>query len=399
MLPADLIRRDLYMDRVIPYIGKNLIKVFTGQRRVGKSYLLFQIISHVQKTNPAAHIIYINKEDLQFDPIRSASDLSDYIHHHKAGKTYVFIDEIQDIPDFEVALRSLALDKDLDIYCTGSNARLLSGDVAGFLSGRHMEIAVFSLSYPEFLEFHQLDNSHENLMLYMKFGGLPYLRHLPLIEEIAWEYLKNIYSTIAYRDIIQRYAVRNVHFLERLVIYLAAHIGSLFSAKNISDYLKSQKTNMAPNQVQVYIQHLMDAFIILSAKRYDIKGKRLFEFGEKYYFENLGIRNAIWGFRPDDLGKIIENMVFCHLQLSGYQVHVGKLDQNEIDFIAQKYGEKKYIQVVLRVTDTKTLKREFGNLLAIKDNYPKLIITFDKFSGNTMDGIEIVNLKDFLSSY
>lgn len=399
-LPANLRVRTHYLNRLRPFIGKNLIKVLTGQRRVGKSYLLFQIIQLLQEENQNTPILYINKEDLRFSFIKSAEDLNEYIltHKSKSYKTSVFIDEIQDIANFESALRSLLLHEDLDIYCTGSNANLLSGDIAGFLSGRYVELQVFSLSYVEFLDFHQLSECSDSLEKYLKYGGLPYLIHLPLEDEVVFEYLKNIYSTIVYRDIINRYAIRNVPFLEQLVLFLAAHTGSIFSAKKISDFLKSQRINMAPNQVQTYIHHLVNAFLLHQVPRYDLIGKRLFEIGEKYYFENLGIRNGLWGYRMEDRGKIMENAVYNHLVFKGYKVRVGVLGNNEIDFVAEKDGEKKYIQVALTINDPVTLEREFGNLKKIDDNYPKMVITMDTFSGNTHEGIQTIDLGRFLIS-
>lgn len=398
-IPQNIHNRAHYIDRVKPFMGQNIIKVFTGQRRVGKSYLLFQLIQLLQE-NPENHVLYINKEDLAFSFIKTSEDLHQYVMEQKAekGKTYVFIDEIQDIQDFDAALRSLLLREDLDLYCTGSNANLLSGDIAGHLSGRYIEIVVYSLSYSEFLDFHILETSSDSLEKYLKYGGLPYLKHLPLEDVIVFEYLKNIYTTIVYRDIINRYAVRNVPFLEQLVLFLAGHTGSVFSAKKISDFLKSQRVNIAPNQVQTYIQYLVNAFLVHKVARYDMIGKRIFEIGDKYYFENLGIRNGIWGYRIEDRGKILENAVYNHLLFKGYKVTVGKLNLSEIDFIAEKDGEKKYYQVALTINDTKTLEREFGNLININDNYSKTVITFDIFSGNTYEGINTIDLEQFLLS-
>lgn len=398
-IPQNIHNRAHYIDRVKPFMGQNIIKVFTGQRRVGKSYLLFQLIQLLQE-DPENYVLYINKEDLAFSFIKTAEDLHQYVMEQKAekGKTYVFIDEIQDIQDFEAALRSLLLREDLDLYCTGSNANLLAGDIAGHLSGRYIEIVVYSLSYSEFLDFHVLETSTDSLEKYLKYGGLPYLKHLPLEDVIVFEYLKNIYTTIVYRDIINRYAVRNVPFLEQLILFLAGHTGSVFSAKKISDFLKSQRVNIAPNQVQTYIQYLVNAFLVHKVARYDMIGKRIFEIGDKYYFENLGIRNGIWGYRIEDRGKILENAVYNHLLFKGYKVTVGKLNLSEIDFIAEKDGEKKYFQVALTINDTKALEREFGNLININDNYSKTVITFDFFSGNTYEGINTIDLEQFLLS-
>lgn len=395
--PTDLHTRPHYLEKVKPFIGKNIIKVFTGQRRVGKSYLLYQIIDFIKKNDEKTTILYINKEDLNFSFIKNAQDLHDYVKKNKSKETAVFIDEIQDIINFEDALRSLLLDNDLDIYCTGSNANLLSGDIAGNLSGRYIEITVYSLSYIEFLDFHQIYDSNEALDKYLKYGGLPYLKHLPLEDAIIFEYLKNIYNTIVYRDIINRYSVRNVPFLERLVLFLAEHTGSIFSAKKISDFLKSQHINIASNQVQIYTQYLTNAFILHQVKRYDLIGKRVFEIGEKYYFENLGIRHGLIGYKIEDRGKIMENIVYNHLIFKGYAVKVGNLGSTEIDFVCERNGEKAYFQVALSINNEKTMEREFGNLKKIDDNFSKTVITMDKYSGNTHEGINIIDLRGFLS--
>lgn len=397
-IPIDLHQRAHYIDRVLPFMEQNIIKVFTGQRRVGKSYLLFQLIAYLQNKDKKVSIIYINKEDLAFAFIKTAEDLHNYVLTHKSKdkKTYVFIDEIQDILHFEDALRSLLLHEDLDLYCTGSNANLLSGDIAGYLSGRSIEIVVYSLSYLEFLDFHQLADTDKSLEKFLKYGGLPYLKHLKLEDAIVFEYLKNIYNSIVYRDIINRYSVRNAPFLEQLVLFLAGNTGSIFSAKKISDFLKSQRINMAPNQVQTYIQHLVNAFLVHKVSRYDLVGKRVFEIGEKYYFENLGIRHGIWGYRIEDRGKIMKNVIYNQLLFKGYKVKVGVMGAAEIDFICEKDGEKHYIQVALSINETQTIEREFGNLQKIDDNYPKTVITMDEFQGNTFKGINTVDLRSFL---
>ena len=396
--PKNIIKREDYIKRVLPFVGKNLIKVFTGQRRVGKSYLLFQIMDYLLQLDSETAIIYINKEDIAFSDIRTAQDLHNYVLEKKSNKTktYVFIDEIQDIENFETALRSLLLHEDLDLYCTGSNAKLLSGDIAGYLSGRSIEIVLYSLSYTEFLNFHALADSATTLELYLKYGGLPYLKNLELEDAPVFEYLKNIYNTIVYRDIINRFSVRNITFLEQLVLFLAGNIGSIFSAKKISDFLKSQRINIASNQVQAYSEYLSNAFLIHRVRRYDLIGKRIFEIGEKYYFENLGIRNALWGYRVEDRSKIIENVVYNHLLFKGYRVQVGAIGALEIDFVAERAGEKIYIQVALTINESQTMEREFGNLKKINDNFPKMLITLDAFSGNTHEGIVTLNLRQFL---
>lgn len=395
--PGSIIPRSTYVERIKPFIRKGLIKVLSGQRRVGKSYLLFQIINFIQSQDPKANIIYINKENLQFDMIRDAASLNEYILAKSKNDVpnYIFIDEIQDILEFEKALRSLILDQNNDLYITGSNGNLLSGELATYLSGRYIEFTVYSLSYTEFLQFHKLEDSDPGLESYIKYGGLPYLIHLGLTD-ISFEYLSSIYSTIVYRDVVSRYNLRNNQFLEKLVAFLADNIGSMFSAKRISDFLKSQHTNMPPNQIQQYCAHLANAFIIHEVSRYDIVGRRIFEIGSKFYFENTGIRNTIIGYQVKDRGKLLENIVYNQLLYLGYEVKVGSFHAQEIDFVCERGNERLYIQVALRLDGQATIDREFGNLLAISDNYPKIVVSEDHFSGNTYHGVRHMQIRDFL---
>lgn len=341
-IPQTLISRKYYSEKIKPFMRKNIAKVLTGQRRVGKSFLLFQIMKQVLDEEPDAPVIYMNFEDFTFSSIRSADEMHSYITSRlqEGRMNYIFIDEIQEIPHFEKAVRSLLLSPQNDIYLTGSNAKMLSGELATYLSGRYIEFKVYSLSYLEFLEFHHLDNNMQSLGLYARYGGLPYLINLRLTDEIADEYLKSVYSTIVFRDVVSRYNLRNTDFLERLVRFLSENIGSLFSAKNISDYLKSQHTTISVNQVQNYIRYLSNAFLIHRVERYDLTGKRIFEIGEKYYFENMGIRNIVTGYRLTDNAKILENLVYNHLLYRDYTVRIGYLGNNEIDFIAEKAMRK-----------------------------------------------------------
>lgn len=396
--PRILKKRKGYIDRIKPFMQKSVIKVLTGQRRVGKSFLLYQLIEEILAEEPDANIIYVNLEDFTFSSQQTAEDLHPYIisHSKEKVKNYIFIDEIQDIPGFEKVIRSLLLNEDNDIYITGSNAKMLSGELATYLSGRYIEFKIYSLSYSEFLEFHGLTESETSYELYSRYGGLPYLLNLPLEDETVNEYLKSVYSTIVFRDVVSRYKLRNTLFLEKLIQFLSENIGNLFSAKNISDYLKSQHTTISVNQIQSYTEYLNNAFLIHRVERYDLIGKRVFEIGEKYYFENMGIRNIVIGYRITDKAKILENLVYNHLLYKGYDIKVGYYGDKEIDFVGEKNGEKLYIQVALKIDSDKTAEREFGNLLKIQDNYPKIVVTEDTFSGNSYKGIRHCPIRQFL---
>ena len=396
--PRILKKRKGYIDRIKPFMQKSVAKVLTGQRRVGKSFLLYQLIEEILGKEPDANIIYINLEDFAFSSLQTAEDLHSYIisHSKEKAKNYIFIDEIQDIPGFEKVIRSLLLNEDNDIYITGSNAKMLSGELATYLSGRYIEFKIYSLSYSEFLEFHGLTESETSYELYSRYGGLPYLLNLPLEDETVNEYLKSVYSTIVFRDVVSRYKLRNTLFLEKLIQFLSENIGNLFSAKNISDYLKSQHTAISVNQIQSYTEYLNNAFLIHRVERYDLIGKRVFEIGEKYYFENMGIRNIVIGYRITDKAKILENLVYNHLLYKGYDIKVGYYGDKEIDFVGEKNGEKLYIQVALKIDSDKTAEREFGNLLKIQDNYPKIVVTEDTFSGNSYEGIRHCSIRQFL---
>ena len=395
------IQRVIYENKVMPFLDKSLIKIFVGQRRVGKSYVLIQTRDLLLKNIKgivSKDIIFINKELYEFDKIRDYHDLLAYINGKSKDKRkkYVFIDEIQDISGFEIALRDLQAKENFDIYCSGSNSKLLSSELATYLSGRYIEIEVFPLSYREFLLFHNLTNSKEVFMNYIQFGSLPYLIHLELKEEIINDYLRNVYNSILLKDVVERYAIRNVNFLERLVFFLSDNVGSLLSAKKISDFLKSQNINISTNVVLNYLDYLASVLLINKTSRIEVKGKKVFEVGEKYYFTDFGIRNSLIGYRQIDISKALENIVFMQLQVFGYKVYVGKLESKEIDFVCEKNGIRKYIQVSYLLSDEKTVEREFNNLLAIKDNYEKYVLSMDDFIAGDFKGIKQMNIMDFL---
>lgn len=391
--------RPVYIEKIRNYMYHNIIKVFVGQRRIGKSTLLKQVSDLVKFEKQNANIIFINKEDLSFEFIKNYQDLVEYADTKKQPNSdnFLFIDEIQEIENFEKALRHFQSKEEWDIYITGSNSKLLSGELATFISGRYIEIKVNSLSYSEFIDFHDLADNNESLQKYIRYGGLPYLINLQLKDEIVFDYLKNVYAAILYKDIIARHNIRNVGFLEKLVLFLADNTGSIVSGKSISNFLKSQNISISHNNIIDYLNYLCEAFFLYKAKRHDLKGKKILEFGEKYYFEDVGIRHAINRYKSDDINKIMENVVFIHLQINGFSVSIGKLGDKEIDFIAEKNGKTLYVQVAFTIPDEKVREREFGNLLLIKDNYRKIVVSLDEIQIDNYEGVEHWHLRKFLN--
>lgn len=397
----DAIIRQSYLDKIEKFLGKDFIIILTGQRRVGKSYILRMFKDKVQ-TDEQANIIFIDKEKNDFDSIKNYQDLDAHINkRYKENKiNYILVDEIQDIKDFEKTLRSYYEIPNIEIIITGSNSMMLSSDLSNRIGGRYKEIFVQALSYEEFMLFHQLPDSDDTLALYIQFGGLPGLLKIGLDEQDTREYQKDVYNTVLLKDVIMRNSIRNVPFLENLVRFLADNTGKIFSANSISKYMVSQGQSITSSAIINYIKSLCDAYIIHKVNRYDIHGKKLFESNDKYYFEDNGIRNAIvGGTREGDIEKVIENIVYNHLIRLGYEVNVGQLRDREIDFIAQKpQGHKVYVQVSYIIADEATRKREFGNLRDIKDNYPKYVIsTTPLLTQNDENGITHLHLRKFLT--
>ena len=392
------ITRPIYVTRLDPLVGKDVIKVLVGQRRVGKSYLLYHVVDMIKERDPACPILYVNKELATFDDIRTHVDLLDHTTKQlgRARRGCVLIDEVQEIENWPRALRSLAAEKRFDIYCTGSNAEMLSADIATLLAGRAVEVPVRGLSYGEFLGFHRLDESDDSLRRYLRYGGLPHLVDLELTDRVVYEYLGNLYHVILFKDVVARYRIRNIGFLERLVRFVAHNVGSVVTAKRISDYLKSQRVRISPNAVLEYLAHLCHACFLAKVQRADVVGRRIFEIGEKYYFEDLGLRHAVKPFVQQDIAKVLENLVYHHLRVCGWQVTTGRLDRREIDFVATRHEETMYVHVAYLLADAATRTREFGNLLDIPDNYPKLVVSMDPVTGAGHKGIRHLHIRDFL---
>jgi predicted AAA+ superfamily ATPase len=394
-----ILERENYLERLSVWIDKPIIKVITGQRRTGKSMFIFQIINYIRKNNPEANIIYINTEEEKCQHIRDYISLQNEINSRLSPdlKNYLFIDEIQDISEFERALRGYLSENKCDIYCTGSNSRLMSGELASFLSGRYMEFKIHPLSFSEFCYFHNQPKTGETLLKYFRYGGMPFLRHLPLEDYTVNEYLQSIYNTILLRDIAERYEIRNLHLLKVLSRFIADSEGAIFSSVSVSKYLKSGGIQASPKSILDYVDYLKNALIINQVERYDMTGKKALLSGGKIYFEDTGLRNAVvGGFKLTDIQKIMENTVYMHLVRQNCKVSVGQLRQQEIDFIAERNGDKYYVQVAYKLALQETVDREFGNLLLIKDNFPKIVVTMDELAGQDYMGIKHVHILDFL---
>ena len=394
------IRRQSYIDNIEKYLGKETIIVLVGQRRVGKSCIL-KMIRDDKMADSDNNVIYIDKEKWQYDAIQTYKDLNEYIERYWVNDkhNYIFIDEVQDIEEFERSVRSFRTEPNTDIIITGSNARMLSNELSTLIGGRYKEIYIQSLSYNEFLEFHNLSDNDESLSLYIQYGGMPGLAKIGLEEDDAREYQIDIYHTVLLKDVIMRNQIRNVPFLENLVRFLADNIGKLISANSIAKYMKSQGESITSSVVINYISFLCEAYILHKVNRYDIHGKRVFENNDKFYFEDNGVRNAIaGGTREGDIEKVIENIIYEHLIRLGYQVYVGQLQAGEIDFVCTKpEGQRIYVQASFIIAEQATREREFGNLRSIKDNYPKYVISMTPLlTKNDDDGITHIHLRKFL---
>lgn len=394
------IRRQSYIDKIEKYLGKETIIVLVGQRRVGKSCIL-KMIRDEKMADSDNNVIYIDKEKWQYDAIQTYRDLNEYIEKHWANDkyNYILIDEVQDIEEFERSVRSFRTEPNTDIIITGSNASMLSNELSTLIGGRYKEIYIQSLSYNEFLEFHNLSDNDESLSLYIQYGGMPGLAKIGLEEDDAREYQIDIYHTVLLKDVIMRNQIRNVPFLENLVRFLADNIGKLISANSIAKYMKSQGESITSSVVINYISFLCEAYILHKVNRYDIHGKRVFENNDKFYFEDNGVRNAIaGGTREGDIEKVIENIIYEHLIRLGYQVYVGQLQAGEIDFVCTKpEGQRIYVQASFIIAEQATREREIGNLRSIKDNYPKYVISMTPLlTKNDDDGITHIHLRKFL---
>lgn len=398
-----MILRPTYTNAIIPFIDKPQIKIITGIRRSGKSVVLRLLKDELlQRGVEEEQIITINFESLAFIELTRAQKLYEFVKEKikSSQRYYLLLDEIQEVEDWEKAVNSFIVDFDVDVYLTGSNSHLLSSELATYLAGRYVEIPVFTLSYKEFLDFRhhyfKEENTVNSFVQYLRFGGFPVIHTANYSEETAYKVVYDIYSSVILRDTVQRYKIRDIELLERVIKYAFDNIGNTFSGKNVADYFKSQQRKVDVNTVYNYLNALEGAFILYRVPRYDIKGKEILKTQEKFYVSDVSIIYALMGYRDRMISGILENIVFLELKRKGYKVYVGKLDATEIDFVAEKRNEKIYVQVAYKLENQQTVNREFGNLLAIDDQYPKYVVTMDEFWKDDIEGVKHLHITDFL---
>ena len=387
-----------YIQQVESLMGKSEAIVLTGHRRAGKSCVLSSLANRWKEIG---NIIFIDMENPDFADIETYQALHEYVKsNYKEGmKNFLLVDEVQEISAFEKTIRYWIRQDDMTVVVTGSNAAMLSSEVATAFAGRYFDVHINSLNYEEFLQFYSLQDSDESLTAYLRWGGLPFLAQIPMADtKVRTDYLGSIYDTIFVKDVITRRKVRNVTLMDNLARFVANNIGKIFSANSIAKYLKGKENPVSSNTVAEYMDAWCESYMIDKVKRYDIKGKLVFEQQEKYYFEDIGIRNYLCKDKRNiDIEKILENVVYLKLKNSGYNVYVGQINGKEIDFVARRGTEMLYVQVSMTITNEATYQREFGNLKLIRDNYPKYLVTLDPNATLVNDnGIITYTLRDFL---
>jgi len=397
-----MIIRKIYIDKIKKFIDKPVIKVITGIRRAGKSYLLKQVIEMLTKNNVSKkQILYINKELLEFGFIYNYKDLFNHVNNYfdkGENKKYLFVDEIQEIEEWEKAISSFFAEDEYDIYISGSNSTLLSSEISTLISGRYVEINIYTLSFEEFLEFRNTDNPNlqEEFKLYLRFGGFPVIHNFDFNEEVVYQYINSLYNTILLKEIISSYKVRNVRLFQDIVKFVFDNLGQIFSSNSITKYLKNQKKSVGIDTIQNYLVFLESSFMLHKVQRYDLKGKKILELYEKYYLGDIALKSALMGYKDDYIAGILENIVFLKLKQDNYNIFIGKFDDLEVDFVAEKAGKKLYIQVTYLLESEKTKIREFGVFEKIKDNFPKYVLSMDNLPASNQNGIIRMNIIDFL---
>ena len=398
-----MIKRELYMSRIRPFIGGELIKVVTGIRRSGKSVMLELVKQELLESGVGAeHFISINFEDMRNAHLCNAQSLHEEVLRLSSaiqGKVFLFFDEIQEVANWEKCINSLRVALDCDIYITGSNAKLLSGELATYLGGRYVEFVIYPFSFSEFLALYlpifPQSSIQQCFQKYLVTGGMPYLSNLQYADEPSHQYLTDLFNSVMLKDIVKRNKVRDVDLLERILAFVTANVGTTFSATSLSKFLKSERRTVAPETILNYIKYCCDAYLFYQVKRQDLQGKQLLATNEKYYIADHGIREAVFGGNMRDINLILENIVFMELLRRGYSVTVGKTGNKEVDFVCDKRGERIYIQVAYLLASEETIHREFDVYDSIRDHYPKYVVSLDEFD-MSRNGIRHRNIRDFL---
>ncbi len=400
-----MIKREAYMSRIRPFIGNDLIKVITGIRRSGKSVMLELIKTELTESGVSdEQFIAFNFEDMKNSHLLTADALHQKIFNMAEnidGKAYLFFDEIQEVADWEKCINSLRISLDCDIYITGSNAKLLSGELATYLGGRYVEFVIYPFSFSEFLKlYHTVEPNATIQQCFQKYlvsGGMPYLANLNYAEEPSRQYLTDLFNSVQLKDIVSRNKVRDVDLLERIITYAMSNAGTTFSANSLVKFLKSEHRSASVETVLNYIKYCCDAYLLYQVKREDLQGKQLLASNEKYYIADHGIREAVFGGNMQDINLILENIVHMELLRRGYTVTVGRVGELEIDFVCHRRREKLYVQVAYLLATEETVRREFGAYELIRDNYPKYVVTMDEID-MSQNGIKHKNIRDFLTA-
>ncbi len=398
-----MIKRETYLNRIRPFIGNDLVKVLTGIRRSGKSVMLDLIRDELAERGVSRRkMISLNFENMSNARLCTAEALHDEIMRQASwikDKVYLFFDEIQEVVAWEKCINSFRVEMDCDIYITGSNAKLLSGELATYLAGRYVEFVIYPFSFEEFMEaYHMIyptADARECFSKYLTTGGMPYLSNLRYDETASCQYLRDLFNSVELKDIVKRTHIRDVDMLERIITYITANIGTTFSSTSISRYLKNEGRSVSPETVLNYIKACTEAFLFYKVKRQDLQGKRILTVNEKYYMADHGVREAVFGGNMKDINLVLENIVYMELLRRGYTVTVGRIADREINFVCEDKGNKLYVQVAYLLASEDTIRREFGALAGVRDNFPKYVVSLDEFD-MSRDGIKHRNIRDFL---
>ena len=401
-----MVRREAYIEKLKHFIGKPIIKIITGIRRSGKSTVLKLLTEEVINTGvKTSEILSFNFESFANSHLTSAKSLYEDVKSkiNTSKKYYLLFDEIQEVHQWEKAVNSFLVDFDVDIYITGSNSHLLSSELATFLAGRYVEIPIYTLSFYEFLDFKRsyseiTGNKLSLFVEYLRKGGFPAIHTRDYDEETAYQVVSDIYDSVILRDTVQRHKIRDIELLNRVIQYTFDNLGNTFSGKNVADYFKSQQRKIDINTVYNYLSALEGAFNLYRVSRYDLKGKEILKTQEKFFLADISLLYATMGYRDRMISGILENLIFLELKRRAYKVFIGKFDNREIDFVAERKNQKIYIQVAYKLESQQTIDREFLALIALSDHYPKYVVTMDDFFTDTIEGVKHMHISDFLLS-